>query len=277
MSYRQIHTKIWQDAWFLDLLPEEKLLFVYLFSNERASLCGLYELSLKTMSFETGLRNDAITLALHRFELAGKAFYDPPLIWVPNLRKYNANRSPKVQAKVASELQAIPDCALKRRYDTIDTTPPGLPADTVSGRTETVSRENVILRQEQEQEHEQQHEQEQKASTSRPDGRKPADFQPLLDAFVKITGIPMPELKTARQRSAAGALWFSPLREMLHAAGSVERADKAMRLAVREMRHSRLTIATPGSILKTAISELGKMNHDDPVRDPNLPIKIGRY
>jgi hypothetical protein len=114
--YRQIHTRIWQDAWFLDLLPEEKLLFIYLFSNEHAALCGLYELPLKTMSFETGLRTDAITLALHRFQEAGKAFHEAPYVWVPNLRKYNESTSPKVAAKITSELADVPDCNLKRAY-----------------------------------------------------------------------------------------------------------------------------------------------------------------
>jgi hypothetical protein len=114
--YRQIHTRIWQDAWFLDLLPEEKLLFVYTFSNEHSTLCGLYELPLKTMAFETGLRTDAITLTLHRFGEAGKVLYAPPYIWVPNLRKYNENGSPKVAAMIQAQLADIPDCELKRRY-----------------------------------------------------------------------------------------------------------------------------------------------------------------
>ena len=121
--YRQIHTRMWSDAWFLDLLPEEKLLFIYLFSNEHASMCGLYELPLKTMAFETGLRTDAITLTLHRFGEAGKVLYAPPYIWVPNLRKYNENRSPKVAAMIKAQLAEIPDCDLKRRYLAGDMTP----------------------------------------------------------------------------------------------------------------------------------------------------------
>lgn len=29
-NYRQIHTQIWRDNWFLDLEADEKLLFIYL-------------------------------------------------------------------------------------------------------------------------------------------------------------------------------------------------------------------------------------------------------
>ncbi len=42
-DFRNIHTHIWKDAWFCELQPDEKLLFIYLFSNERASVCGMYE------------------------------------------------------------------------------------------------------------------------------------------------------------------------------------------------------------------------------------------
>ena len=55
MTYRQIHTEIWDDPWFLELESDAKLLFVYLFSNKRTNMIGLYELSPRQMAFETGL------------------------------------------------------------------------------------------------------------------------------------------------------------------------------------------------------------------------------
>jgi hypothetical protein len=54
-GYRQFHTHIWSDSWFAELKPDMKLLFIYLFSNERAAICGFYELPVRTISFETGL------------------------------------------------------------------------------------------------------------------------------------------------------------------------------------------------------------------------------
>ena len=63
-EYRQIHMKIWKDAWFLDLEPDHKLLFIYLFSNERSSIAGIYELSKRIMAFETGLTSEKITSGL---------------------------------------------------------------------------------------------------------------------------------------------------------------------------------------------------------------------
>ena len=74
--YRQIHTKIWKDGWFLDLSSDHKLLFIYLFSNERANLVGLYDLPIKVICFETGLDREVVEAGLAVFvEQAGEAFY----------------------------------------------------------------------------------------------------------------------------------------------------------------------------------------------------------
>ena len=69
-DYRQIHTCIWKDSWFLELPSDYKLLFIYLFSNERACLAGLYDLSIKVIAFETELERDTIETGLEQFAQA---------------------------------------------------------------------------------------------------------------------------------------------------------------------------------------------------------------
>ena len=44
MIYRQIYTEVWRDPWFLNLESDGKLLYIYLFSNERTNVLGLYEI-----------------------------------------------------------------------------------------------------------------------------------------------------------------------------------------------------------------------------------------
>lgn len=154
-DFRQIHTRIWKDAWFMDLDTEDKLLFIYLFSNERASVAGIYELSMKVIIFESGLTRERITAALDRFRQARKVFYENGIVWVVNLRKYNANASPKVSSRIKSDVASIPDCHLKKTY-----------LDFYNGRDTTTTPEYTVsipypeLNSEQEQEKE--HEQEQK-------------------------------------------------------------------------------------------------------------------
>ena len=116
-SFRQIHVKIWKDGWFLDLSADHKLLFIYLFSNERANLFGLYDLPLKVICFETGLPPDVVLDGLGQFADEGKAFHEDGWIWVRSLLTYNAQNlsSPKTQAHLKNTLDDIPDIPLKAR------------------------------------------------------------------------------------------------------------------------------------------------------------------
>jgi hypothetical protein len=114
-NYRQIHVSIWKDEWFLDLDPKHKLLFIYLFSNELASLAGIYKIPLKVVQFETELSMAFIKSALEMFEKADKAYYCDGLLWVKNLRNYNKGGS-TVQTRIEKDIAAIPDCTLKEKY-----------------------------------------------------------------------------------------------------------------------------------------------------------------
>lgn len=115
-KYRQVHVHIWKDSWFLDLDPKHKLFFIYLFTNERASISGIYELSKRVMAFESGLTFSEIDDALQAFEAQGKAHYDDGVVWIPNLRKYHESKSPKVVKFIEEDVGSLKDCKLKSMY-----------------------------------------------------------------------------------------------------------------------------------------------------------------
>jgi len=115
-NYRQIHVSIWKDEWFLDLEPSEKLLFIYLFSNEATSLAGIYKLPMKVILFETGLDRKFVEDTLAKFELVNKVFYENGIVWVLNMRRYHETSSIKVQHRINHDIALIPDCPLKIRY-----------------------------------------------------------------------------------------------------------------------------------------------------------------
>ena len=115
-NFRQIHVSIWKDPWFLELEPPEKLLFVYLFSNESTSLAGIYELAFRVICFETGLDKDFVRSALDKFTAAGKVYYENGILWVTNMRRYNATTSSKVMIRIEADLDKIPECPIKQRY-----------------------------------------------------------------------------------------------------------------------------------------------------------------
>lgn len=115
-EFRQIYTRIWKDNWFSDLDMDAKMLFIYLFSNERASVSGIYELPLKYISFETGIEKPRLIELLDQFKADGKVQYEDGIIWVVNLRKYNETTSPKVQTRLTKDVSCIPDSDTLKKY-----------------------------------------------------------------------------------------------------------------------------------------------------------------
>ena len=72
---RSINTKLWSDEWVEKLNPTEKLLWIYLLTNPQTNMLGIYEISIKRISFDTGLKVDSIENTLKAFERVKKAFY----------------------------------------------------------------------------------------------------------------------------------------------------------------------------------------------------------
>lgn len=69
---RSINTSFWSDEWVEMRDPIEKLLYLYLLTNQQTNIAGIYEVSLKRMAFETGLDRDTVSNILNRFQEAGK-------------------------------------------------------------------------------------------------------------------------------------------------------------------------------------------------------------
>ena len=64
---RYIKTDFWSDSFIESLDPVEKLLFIYLFTNDRLDLCGIYEITLRKISFETGINEDRVQKIISKF------------------------------------------------------------------------------------------------------------------------------------------------------------------------------------------------------------------
>lgn len=114
MNQRKIHTKIWRDAWFQELSPTSKLLFLYLISNSHMGLSGFVELSNKTILFETGLNTADLEYA--KTELKEKVVFDNGWVFVKNLLKYDPIRgeSNTLQKTLNKELIDVP--VFMRKY-----------------------------------------------------------------------------------------------------------------------------------------------------------------
>lgn len=172
-NYRQIHVSIWKDEWFLDLEPDEKLLFVYLFSNESTSLSGIYKIALRVICFETGLSAEEVTATLDKFTQADKVHYEDGIVWITNMRKYHPTKSPKVQTRILEDVISIPDTPIKIRYLERDI-PYRYPIDT-----------QPQLKEEEEEDKKEDEKKEEKEKEP-----PPQPFSLLNDAFINASGIP---------------------------------------------------------------------------------------
>lgn len=96
---RSVSTAFWSDPFIEDLTPNEKLLFLYLVTNEKTNMLGIYESSIKKISFETGLTKSEVSNALKGFEKVSKVKYVNNFVILVNFMKHqNFNTNMKKSA-----------------------------------------------------------------------------------------------------------------------------------------------------------------------------------
>lgn len=111
---RYINTKIWSDSWVTNLDPTEKLLFLYLLTNERTTIAGVYELPIKMMAVETGIEKEMIEKIIKRFERDCKIKYIKGWVGVKNFTKHQDLRNEKIRIGIESILNSVPKDILDR-------------------------------------------------------------------------------------------------------------------------------------------------------------------
>jgi len=85
---RYINTHFWDDSYISELTPTEKLLFLYLLTNPLTNIIGIYEISVKRISFDTSIPVDKITSVLNKFSKDGKILYKNGFIAIKNFVKH---------------------------------------------------------------------------------------------------------------------------------------------------------------------------------------------
>ena len=103
--YRPIKTCFWSDEWVATLKPTEKLLYLYLITNERTNLCGIYRLPIQYISFETGLNQGQLEKAFQSF--GARVMYKNGWVVLKNYKKHQS-ASPKIQEGIKREESQIP-------------------------------------------------------------------------------------------------------------------------------------------------------------------------
>lgn len=123
-KYRPLKTSFWTDDWIATLCATEKLLYLYLLTNPHTNLCGIYRVSIRYLSFETGIGVEEVTRILQKFEEDKKAVYKDGWIVLVNYQKHQT-KSPKVKKGIEREMSEIPQEIAELRYG-IDTVSIGI-------------------------------------------------------------------------------------------------------------------------------------------------------
>ena len=87
MAERGFQTELWTDPFIQGVPPEAKLLFIYLWTNKHCNQAGLYEITLKTIAFDTGLPQESLPALLKQLEPKVVWYPEQNLIWVKNFLK----------------------------------------------------------------------------------------------------------------------------------------------------------------------------------------------
>lgn len=108
MKTRIIHTKVWKDGWFVALSGNARLLWLYLLTNEKINISGIFEITDREIEFDTGIPKKDIPSA--KGELSGKIDCIESWIRVKNVDKYNNYRfSEKNEKAYNRELELVPE------------------------------------------------------------------------------------------------------------------------------------------------------------------------
>jgi len=119
---RSISTAIWSDPYFEDLNAKETLFFLYLLTNSKTNMLGVYEISRRKMLFESKLNNiKELETILEKFKKDKKVFYINNYIFLVNFLKhqrYNLNS----KKSAINTYNSLPNIFKKKDIKTISST-----------------------------------------------------------------------------------------------------------------------------------------------------------
>lgn len=105
-NQRYIHDVIWTDAYFQELSPQHKLLFIYLLTNEHLEISGIYQITPKTIANETGLSN--VPELIQKLMDDGKLLYEDNVVGIINYQKHNGIwNNPKYQVAIRKSIKKL--------------------------------------------------------------------------------------------------------------------------------------------------------------------------
>lgn len=90
MTFRKFDTCTWSDPWFEKLNFQEKLAFIYLWTNDYCNQAGIYTISYERIKFDLGYGIDTVSIPL---KCKVEWYPDKSTVWVKNFFKHQCQNS----------------------------------------------------------------------------------------------------------------------------------------------------------------------------------------
>jgi hypothetical protein len=109
--YRTVHTTFWTDPFVESLNKDQKLFYLYILTNSKVHLSGIYEITKKLMAYETGFTLVEIQSLIKFFSDNNKMYYSEETneVAISNWAKYNVNGSPQQSTAIYKSVSKVKD------------------------------------------------------------------------------------------------------------------------------------------------------------------------
>ena len=197
--YRTIESSFWSDPKVQSLSPQAKLVFLYLITNDRAHVSGIYYLPMAVMAVETGYPINTLSRVVRELIACETIAIDSEraIFWVKKMFRYQG-RGSKNNSSATKQLTTLHNSPLIKDFCKLYPSVKPRKNDRVSDRVSEVGRRSS-------QEQEQEQEQEQDIDTFCPEteipsaGPEPAAAALLVfktDGKTKSWGLTQPYVDT---------------------------------------------------------------------------------
>lgn len=146
MKTRIIHTRMWEDEFFVKLSRNAKLLFIYLLTNQRINLIGCYEVSDRILMFDTGLTDEELKSA--KKELDPKVQFLNEWVYIPKAIHLGGYLGPKIKTATLKEYETLPQYVIDTyKLDTLSIPYPYSIHTPINHKSEIINNKSEIINQ----------------------------------------------------------------------------------------------------------------------------------
>lgn len=148
MKTRILQTKIWKDSYFSSLNLTERLIFLYLLTNDKVNILHCYEISSREIAFDTGINTPMVEDVKAKFQKGGRFEFFKDWVLIINAYKYeeykgekNETAKTKLIREMSKDVKGWYDNVLDRGIDRGMHT---LSIGSISHNTEIISHKGVV-------------------------------------------------------------------------------------------------------------------------------------